>query len=68
VKAQARLAVVEEMLDAYGLEPERFRLAWCSSAEAERFVEAVTEMTEMVRGLGPNPFRPARPEDAQEVA
>ncbi|KMY68520.1 methyl-viologen-reducing hydrogenase subunit delta [Desulfocarbo indianensis] len=68
IKAQARLAVVEEMLDAYGLEPERFRLAWCSSAEAERFVEVVTEMTEAVRGLGPNPFRPTRPEDAQEVA
>ncbi len=40
-----------------GLEPERFRLVWCSSAEAERFAAAVREMTEAVVGLGPSPYR-----------
>jgi hypothetical protein len=33
--------------------PERFRLEWCSSAEAQRFVDVVTGMTETVRDLGP---------------
>ena len=55
-------------MDAYGLEPERFRLVWCSSAEADRFVAAVTDMTQTVRSLGPNPFRQIEPEQQEEVA
>jgi F420-non-reducing hydrogenase iron-sulfur subunit len=55
-------------MDAYGLEPERFRLVWCSSAEADRFVAAVTGMTETVRKMGPNPFRRIEPEHHEEVA
>jgi len=51
------MAVVEEMLDAMGLEPERFQLVWCSSAEADRFVAAVKTMDETVRALGPSPYR-----------
>lgn len=43
-------------MEAYDLEPERFKLVWCSSAEADRFTAAVTEMTETVRKLGPNPL------------
>ena len=59
VKAEARLAVVTEMMDAMGVEEERFRLVWCSAAEAERFVAAVTDMTEFLRILGPSPLGPA---------
>jgi len=55
-------------MDAYGLETDRFRLVWCSSAEADRFVAAVTDMTETVRRLGPNPFRRCEPEQHEEVA
>jgi F420-non-reducing hydrogenase iron-sulfur subunit len=44
------------MVEALGLESERFALVWCSSAEADKFVSAVTEMTEKVRRLGPSPF------------
>lgn len=51
------MAVVEEMLDMMGLESERFQLAWCSSAEAERFAGAVRDMTETVKELGPSPYR-----------
>ncbi len=56
-KAEMRMVVVEEMLDTLGLEQERFRLVWCSSSEADRFVAAVREMTETVRALGPSPYR-----------
>ncbi len=59
VKAEARLVVLNEMLETMGLEEERFRLVWCSAAEAERFVAAVTEMTEVLRELGPSPIEPA---------
>ncbi|MCU0586950.1 MAG: hydrogenase iron-sulfur subunit [Syntrophobacteraceae bacterium] len=59
VKAEARLAVLNEMMDAMGIEEERFRLVWCSAAEADRFVAVVTDMTEALRALGPSPARPA---------
>ena len=45
------------MVEELGLESERFALVWCSSAEADKFVAAVTEMTERLRRLGPTPFK-----------
>lgn len=42
-----------ELLEDFGYEPERFALSWVSSAEPDKFVEAVTEMTARVRQLGP---------------
>ncbi len=62
-KAEARLAVVETMLEALGLERERFGLVWCSSAEAERFAGAVRAMTKTAVELGPSPYR-REPESA----
>ncbi len=50
--------MIDATVEALGLEKERFQVVWCSSAEADRFVEAVTRMTEKVRGLGPSPFNP----------
>jgi len=38
-----------------GLE-ERLHLSWISSAEAQRFVEVVTDFTEKIKSLGPNPL------------
>ncbi len=32
------------------------RLEWISSAEAQKFVKVVTEFTEQIRDLGPNPL------------
>ncbi len=57
IKAQARMVVVEEMMEMLGLENERFRLVWCSSPEADRFAGAVREMTDVVCKLGPSPLR-----------
>jgi F420-non-reducing hydrogenase iron-sulfur subunit len=64
------LAVVEEMVEVMGLEKERFRLVWCSSAEADRFAAAVRQMSETVRALGPSPYRGDAPQGPQagEVA
>ncbi len=44
------------MLEDFGLEPERFRIEWFSSAEAQRFADVVTEMTETLKALGPSPY------------
>jgi F420-non-reducing hydrogenase iron-sulfur subunit len=44
-------------LDNCGIDPERFRVEWVSSAEAPRFAEVVTRFIEDVQALGPNPLR-----------
>lgn len=48
------------MLENAGIDPERFSLQWVSSAEAPRFADVVTQFTEKVRSLGPNPNKKAR--------
>jgi len=50
-----RMTFLQEMLGLMGLQ-ERVHLAWISSAEAQRFVQVVTEFTEKIRALGPNPL------------
>ena len=44
------------MLEDFGLEPERFRIEWIASAEAQKFADVMTEMTEALRALGPSPY------------
>ena len=45
--------MIHELMEDYGFEQERLMLAWASSAEPDRFVEAVVKMTDQVRRLGP---------------
>ena len=49
----ARSDMIAEILDDYGYEPERYSISWVSSAEPDRFVNAVTEMTNRLRKMGP---------------
>jgi F420-non-reducing hydrogenase iron-sulfur subunit len=44
------------LLRLLGLEVERLRLEWISAAEGARFARLMTEFTEQVRSLGPNPL------------
>ena len=46
---------MQEMLKFIGLEG-RVHLEWISSAEAQKFVRVVTDFTEKIRALGPNPL------------
>ena len=48
--------MINDLMEDFGFEPGRFSISWVSSAESDRFVEAVTAMTQQVRGLGPNPL------------
>lgn len=45
--------MVTELLQDFGYEPERLSLSWVSSAEPDKFVEAVTKMTQRIKKLGP---------------
>jgi F420-non-reducing hydrogenase iron-sulfur subunit len=56
-KAKARAEAITLMLGDFGLETERFRLEWISASEASKLAKVAREMTETVRGLGPNPYR-----------
>ena len=45
------------MLDDIGLGGERLEMYFLSSAEGVRWAQIVTEMTERILKLGPNPLR-----------
>jgi F420-non-reducing hydrogenase iron-sulfur subunit len=51
-----RITFVQELLDFVGL-GGRVHLAWISSAEGQRFAQVVTEFTEHIRAMGPNPLK-----------
>ena len=53
--AQARAEIIADTLDDLGYEPERFQLAWVSSAEPERLVESFRQMHEALSALRPLP-------------
>jgi F420-non-reducing hydrogenase iron-sulfur subunit len=48
-----------EMVQTLGISPDRIRLAWISSAEANRFAEVAQEFTRTIEALGPANLTPA---------
>jgi len=48
-----RSDMVVELLEDFGYEAERFNLTWVSSAEPDKFVEAVKKMTAQIKKVGP---------------
>ncbi len=48
-----RIPVLQKLLGYVGIEPERVRLEWASSAESNKVVQVISEFTETVRALGP---------------
>ncbi|MCS7144661.1 MAG: hydrogenase iron-sulfur subunit [Archaeoglobaceae archaeon] len=52
-KAYRRFELFRKLLEAMGIEQERFRLEWISAAEASRWVQVVNEMVAQVKKLGP---------------
>jgi F420-non-reducing hydrogenase iron-sulfur subunit len=51
-----RITLVQELLDFIGL-GGRVHLAWISSAEAQKFARVVTDFTDHIRAMGPNPLK-----------
>jgi len=50
-----RMTFLQDLLKFIGLK-DRLHLDWISSAEAQKFVEVVTDFTEKIKSLGPNPL------------
>ena len=51
--ARRRIAMVNELLDFIGLEPERFQMSWVSAAEGRKFTELIADFVETIKPLGP---------------
>ena len=49
---KARMDALSGMLTKLGLSPQRFRVDYVSSAEGEKFVSIVKEMTDQMNALG----------------
>ncbi len=49
----ARSEMIKDLLEDYGYESDRFSITWVSSAEPDKFVKAVNDMTARVKKLGP---------------
>ena len=52
-KTMRRFSMLQQMLQQMGIEPQRLKLVWASAAEGQQLAEAIDEMTESVRQLGP---------------
>lgn len=71
LKTMRRFAMLRHTVSALGVEPERVRLVWASAAEGHRFAEAVDEMADDLKKLGPLGWYEGwqtSPEDLQAVA
>lgn len=51
--ARRKFAVLSRLLEYVGIEKGRVQFSWVSAAEAGRFAEVITEVTEDVKKLGP---------------
>jgi F420-non-reducing hydrogenase iron-sulfur subunit len=53
--ARRRLEVLKQFLPFMGIHTDRFRYSWVSSSEGRLWQQVVTEFSETIHGLGPNP-------------
>jgi F420-non-reducing hydrogenase iron-sulfur subunit len=52
--ARRRFAMLNKLLEFFGIEPGRINFMWASAAEGERFANLIAKATENVKKLGPN--------------
>jgi len=58
-RARRRIALLRLLLEEYGFDPDRLRLEWISASEGERFQNTITDFTNTIKQLGPNPMKEA---------
>jgi F420-non-reducing hydrogenase iron-sulfur subunit len=51
--ARRRIALVKEMLEYIGLEPERFQMSWVSAAEGKKYTQIISDFVDKLEPLGP---------------
>lgn len=56
LKTEARMKMLNKLLEILGIETGRVRLEWISASEGPKFAETITKFVEDLRKLGPNPI------------
>jgi F420-non-reducing hydrogenase iron-sulfur subunit len=51
--ARRRIALVKEMLEFVGVEPERFQMSWVSAAEGQKYTQIIQDFVDKLKPLGP---------------
>ncbi len=52
-----KIELTKRLLHEAGFDENRLRLEWVSASEGERFSKVITEFTEQISKLGPNPIK-----------
>jgi Fe-S oxidoreductase/coenzyme F420-reducing hydrogenase delta subunit len=60
LKARERVEGTSKILDLLGLGSERLRIKWVNANEARVFADEITDFTEALKKLGPNPMKKAK--------
>ncbi len=63
-KTMRRYPMLLNLLDQFGIERQRVKLAWVSASEGDLFAAVVKELTERVRALGPLKWKGTKPPKA----
>lgn len=56
LEAEKKVKMTSKLLDAVGIDTRRFRLEWVSASEGAKFANMITEFTETLKEVGPNPL------------
>ncbi|MCJ7581666.1 MAG: hydrogenase iron-sulfur subunit, partial [Candidatus Aminicenantes bacterium] len=51
--ARRRIALVKELLEYIGLEPDRFQMSWVSAAEGLKYTKIIKDFVDILKPLGP---------------
>ena len=60
LKARDKIEGTKELLSLLGLGADRLRIKWVNANEGEAFAAEITDFTEVLKGLGPNPLKKAK--------
>ncbi len=56
-KARRRVALAKDILNTLGLESDRVWIRWIGADEGRKFADTITEMTQELKKMGPNPMK-----------
>jgi len=51
--ARRRIALLKNLIEYVGLDPQRFHMSWVSAAEGKKYTQIIQDLVEKVRPLGP---------------
>jgi coenzyme F420-reducing hydrogenase delta subunit len=60
--AEYKIELTKKLIEKAGLNPKRLRLEWVSASEGKRFAQIMSEMSENIKELGPNPMSGKNPD------